>query len=111
MQFSLKIICNLGITEIVNQRVTTLVNNLSLPDDYTFSPYWKDNACAIMEFSAKIHKPNFSKIRQHIQFIAGTENVSECCSAGAWECGYYVSFDEMDANQNAVFVVCNVFEV
>ena len=63
MQFALRIICNRRITETVKERVAGLTNYLFLSDNLSFIPYWKDNECAILELSAKIENPDYSKIR------------------------------------------------
>ena len=109
MQFSLRVICNCRIVETVNQRVETLSNYLSLSYDYAFSPYWKDNECAILELSAKIENPDYSKIQQYIQAISGTENLSQRCVPDEWECAYFASLDELHSSKNTAFVVCSIF--
>lgn len=109
MQFSLRVICNHSITEIVSQQVAALVDYLHLSTDYAFFPYWKDNECAILELGAKIENPDYSKIQQYIQLISGTEIISQSSSPDGWECAYFASFGELHSNKNAVFVVCNIF--
>ena len=110
MQFSLRVICNCRITEAVKQRVAALTNYLCLSNGFTFSPYWKDDECAILELNAKIENPNYSKIQQYIQAISGAENLSQGCSSDEWECAYFASLDELRSTKDTVFVVCNVFE-
>ena len=109
MQFSLRVICNCRIVETVNQRVETLTNYLSLSYDYAFSPYWKDNECDILELSAKIENPDYSKIQQYIQAISGTDNLSQRCVPDEWECAYFASLDELHSSKNTAFVVCSIF--
>ena len=109
MQFSLRVICNHGIIEIVKQRVGALTNYLYLSDDCAFSPYWKDDECVILELNAKIENPDYGKIQQYIQLISGTEIISQNSSSDGWECAYFASLDELHSNTDAVFVVCNIF--
>ena len=110
MQFSLRVICNNGVIDIVKERVAALTNYLCLSDDYAFSPYWKNDECAILELNAKIENPNYSKIQQYIQAISGAENLSQGCSSDDWECAYFASLDELHSTKDTVFVVCNNFE-
>lgn len=110
MQFALRVICNTRITKTVEQRVAALANYLSLSDSFTFSPYFKDDECAILELSAKIENPDYSKIQQYIQAISGTESLSLGCSSDEWECAYFASYDELHSTKDTAFVVCNVFQ-
>lgn len=110
MQFSLRVICNRSIVETINQRVAELTNYLSLADDYSFSPYWKDDECVILELNSKIENPNYSKIQHHIKNISGMDNVSQCCSSSDWECSYLALLDELHTNLNVAFVVCSIFD-
>ena len=109
MQFSLRVICNHSIIEIVKQRVAALTNYLYLSDDCAFSPYWKDDECVILELNAKIENPDYSKIQQYIQAISGTENLSQRCVPDEWECAYFASLDELHSSKNTAFVVCSIF--
>ena len=109
MQFSLRVICNSRITKIVKQRVAELTNYLGLSDGFTFSPYWKDDDCDILEFNTKIENPDYSKIQQYIQAISGTENLSQRCVPDEWECAYFASLDELHSSKNTAFVVCSIF--
>jgi hypothetical protein len=109
MQFALRIICNRRITETVKERVAGLTNYLFLSDNLNFIPYWKDNECAILELSAKIENPDYSKIQQYIQAISGTENLSQRCVPDEWECAYFASLDELHSSKNTAFVVCSIF--
>ena len=109
MQFSLRVICNHSIIEIIKQRVAALTSYLSLSDDCAFSPYWKDDECVILQLNAKIENPNYSKILQYIQLISGTEIVSQSCSSDGWECAYFASLDALHSNKDISFVVCNIF--
>lgn len=110
MKLSLRVICDRGIIETVKQRVNALRNYLNLSDDYAFLPYWKDEACVVLEFNTKIENPNHSKIQQYIKFISGTDNISQCGSSNDWECAYFASLDELHTNPNVAFVVCSIFE-
>lgn len=110
MQFSLRVICNCAIIQTVKERAATLADYLCLSDDFVFSPYWKDDECAILEVNAKIEAPNYSKIRQYIHSVSGAENLSQSCSSDEWECAYFASLDELHSNKDTAFVVCNIFE-
>ena len=110
MKLSLRVICDRGIIETVKQRVNALRNYLNLSDDYAFLPYWKDEACVVLEFNTKIENPNHSKIQQYIKFISGTDNISQCDSSNDWECAYFASLDELHTKPNVAFVVCSIFE-
>lgn len=110
MRFSLRVICNCRIIETVKKRVAALADCLCFSDGFVFSPYWKDDECAILELNAKIETPNYSKIQQYIHAISGAENLSQSCSSDEWECAYLASLDELHSNKDTVFVVCNIFE-
>ena len=109
MQFSLRVICNSRITKIVKQRVAELTNYLGLSDGFTFSPYWKDDECDILEFNATIEDPDYSTIQQFIQSISGAGNLSLRYLSDEWECAYFASYDELHSTKNTSFVVCNIF--
>ena len=109
MQFALRIICNRRITETVKERVAGLTNYLFLSDNLNFIPYWKDNECDILELSAKIENPDYSKIQQYVQAISGAEKLSLRCLSDEWECAYYTSLDELHFTKDTAFVVCSIF--
>ena len=114
MKFSLRVICNRSIVEIINQQVAELTNYLNLSDDYAFLPYWKDEECVILDFGAEIENHNYSKIKQYIKYISGADNIPRCSLPNYWECtylgswqfAYFASYDELHSNQNVAFVDC-----
>ena len=109
MHFSLRVICNRSIVEDVNLRIKALTEHLSLSDSPEFSAYWKDEICMILEIHADIQRPDYSKIRQYIREICGTDTLSEHISPNDWECAYFAPFSALQANEDTAFVVCNIF--
>ena len=109
MQFGLRVICNHRITPIVKERVEALANYICLSDNLSFSSYWKDDECDILEIGAKINNPDYSKIKQYVRAISGAKNIFQRCIAGEWEFAYFASLDELHSSEDIAFVDCNIF--
>ena len=111
MRFSLWIICDRSVAEIVRQKVKQLEDHLLIPSDGAFSPYWKDERCAVLEISANIERPDYRTIQEHIITISGADVLSVSSSQNDWECAHYASIDQLLAGNGLAFVVCNIFEL
>ena len=109
MQFGLRVICNHRITPIVKERVEALANYICLSDDLSFSSYWKDDECDILEIGATINNPDYSKIKQYVHAVSGAENIFQRCIADEWEFAYFASLDELHSTKDIAFVDCNIF--
>ena len=110
MQFGLRVICNHRITPIVKERVEALANYICLSDDLSFSSYWKDDECDILEIGATINNPDYSKIKQYVHAVSGAENIFfQRCITDEWEFAYFASLEELHSTKDIAFVVCNIF--
>ena len=109
MRFSLRIICSSSAAEIIAPKAKEMLRDFHLSDDITFSPYWKDDQCMILELHTEIAHPDYRKIRQHVLAISGADALSESDSPDDWECACFAPPTELHSGQNKAFVVCNIF--
>lgn len=111
MQFAIRIICNRRMTETIKERVKELANYLCLPTDFTFSPYWKDDECDVLELDTKIDHPDYSKIKQYVLAISGAESIFQKGDEDDREFAYFASLDKLHSSKDTAFVDCNIFKL